>query len=385
MDRSEYSPYAPIRMRTHPYWQVARGLARDGNVTADGRIDVGLYDFVDAVLIHPMIQSLAGAASSGEINGVDGAVGGIAAKVLVQKNWVPLIGQFEACGRQIFDLHDHLADMLLHTDVKDVTLENLHVPYAAFYVRLGIQETVRLPFGQDQFEYVDGAFVALAPWDEHGNLRMKVGFSTVHADGRGVGYPGPFFDLLPDELRLPVPDAIDAALRRRLLEQSEAPGDDPFTTALKSHLRAEIEDSAELMHHCAALLFNALFYLESIEHHLPEPSPGRDTPPKQVALWLGQPSRRHKLKSSLTADGYAVVRLVGGELDSPSSGAGQTGLSRRVHWRRGHWRMQPHGPQKSLRRRQWIKPILVGGATDAGPDASYGHIYVLPDASNSLQ
>ncbi len=33
----------------------------------------------------------------------------------------------------------------------------------------------------------------------------------------------------------------------------------------------------------------------------------------------------------------------------------------RLHWRRGHWRSQPHGLQSSLRRLVWIEPVLVGG------------------------
>ena len=41
----------------------------------------------------------------------------------------------------------------------------------------------------------------------------------------------------------------------------------------------------------------------------------------------------------------------GGDADGP----------RRPHWRRGHWKMQPHGPHRSLRRRLFIKPVLVNG------------------------
>jgi len=34
--------------------------------------------------------------------------------------------------------------------------------------------------------------------------------------------------------------------------------------------------------------------------------------------------------------------------------------SPRVHWRRGHVRSQPHGPNRSLRKSIWIEPVLVG-------------------------
>jgi hypothetical protein len=41
---------------------------------------------------------------------------------------------------------------------------------------------------------------------------------------------------------------------------------------------------------------------------------------------------------------------------------GGTHASPYLHWRRGHWRHQAHGPGRSLRRDILIDPILVGGA-----------------------
>lgn len=36
-----------------------------------------------------------------------------------------------------------------------------------------------------------------------------------------------------------------------------------------------------------------------------------------------------------------------------------TGRETRPHWRRGHWRMQPHGPKHSLRKAKLIMPMLI--------------------------
>jgi hypothetical protein len=44
----------------------------------------------------------------------------------------------------------------------------------------------------------------------------------------------------------------------------------------------------------------------------------------------------------------------------PSAGAG-THTSPRLHWRRGHFRNQAHGPQYTERRIIWIEPMLIGG------------------------
>ena len=44
--------------------------------------------------------------------------------------------------------------------------------------------------------------------------------------------------------------------------------------------------------------------------------------------------------------------------------------TRRPHWRRGHWKMQPHGPALALRKRIFIKPVLVNGHMLCGEDAA---------------
>ena len=383
-DRSR-SPYAPIRLQESPAWHFARSALADGMMIADGRISSEFYPQLRGSLIDPMLDQIGAGVRSGQIPNDGNVIGPLVAKIQSYAQWVPLIAQYEGSGRQIFDLHDKLTELLLHTDLNETTLANLHTPYPAFFVRFGRQDQVRLRFEANTFEYVDGAFVAYAPWDEAGSLRLKIGFTMVHLDGQQVGYPGPFFDILPNELAMPVNEGIAAALHRRLGDAGDDPNDDNNARGLKSHLRAEIEDSAELMRHCASLLINALFYLESIEHHLPEPTPGRDTPPDLVAMWMSKPLKRYKFQSKLRAEGYAVVRLVGAEIETPTQkDGGDAGHSVRVHWRRGHWRMQPYGPQRESRRRIWIKPILVGG--DALVKTTYGHIYVPPGAtSNRVQ
>jgi hypothetical protein len=44
---------------------------------------------------------------------------------------------------------------------------------------------------------------------------------------------------------------------------------------------------------------------------------------------------------------------------------GSGGWNVRMHWRRGHLRIQPHGPNNSLRKTIWIEPMLIGAETQA--------------------
>ena len=59
--------------------------------------------------------------------------------------------------------------------------------------------------------------------------------------------------------------------------------------------------------------------------------------------------------------------------DDPDPG-GDDG-PRRPHWRRGHWKMQPYGPQRSLRRRLFIKPVLVNRHLLPGDTGAFETVY----------
>lgn len=126
------------------------------------------------------------------------------------------------------------------------------------------------------------------------------------------------------------------------------------------------------MRQSITLIVNALYYLESVGTDRTA-RPGRDTPPAVDAEWAkATPAKRRKLRSNLTRDGYAVVYLMGREL--AGAGGPRTGSEMRAHWRRGHWRNQPHGPGRSEVKRIWLKPTLVGAA-EAPPDMP-GRIYM---------
>lgn len=370
----ELSAYAPIRLRGRSYYRYARQAAQFGAITAEGMITTDLHDQIYQDLIAPQMALTAQAVRE---EGVDGVIAGqTITKQLSYSDWVPLLGQYEASGKQIFDLHDSLTELLRQTDVGECTLEDLHMPYACVYLQFGKLLDVKHAFDSEAgtFEYMDGVFVALSPWSEAGS-RIKMGFSTVHEDGTGVMYPGLFFDLLPDERKLPVLQGIEAALDRRQREHQASEDSHHNYQAVMAHARDADDEAADTLCRAASLVVNALFYIESLRENLPHPTPGRDTPPTMSAKWAAaNPRQQLKQRSALSADGYTVVRLVGTEVAGQASGA-PTGTSRKVHWRRGHWRQQPYGEHMALRRRTWIKPVLVGGSE--APAELPGHRYVL--------
>ncbi len=360
-----YSPYAPVRLRDEYWWHFARGAAQEGMLRIDGRVRADFHQQLEERLLDPITQTTLGPLSGANVPpDLVTARFQLVAKLYEIRHWAPLVAQYELNGRQIFDFNDTLVEMLAHTDHGECTLADWHPPFDAFFVRFGKQDEFKLQFGDD-FEYLDGAFVAVTPWDETpGSRRIKFGFTTVLRDGRGVTLPGHFLDLAPDEQNMPIDQAVSVALARRIAGLSEGPvpeSDEPTNDPVEFLRRSRvgtIEEAAEIMRQGATLLVNALFYLESVG--APQATqPGRDTPLARVAAWMNAPpTRHHKMRSQLTSDGYAVVYLMGQELMRGASPARDTG-SKRAHWRRGHWRMQRHGPQLSLRKRLWMKPVMV--------------------------
>lgn len=365
------SPYAPVRYSETFWWRFARSASQQGAITSTGLTAHVLSDQIMQSLVQPM-------ATKAAVEFKDQPNGSVItmqvlAKLLELRHWVPLAGQFELCGRQIFDLTDDLVEMLAVTDIGDCTLEGWHAPYDAFFVRFGPQSGIKLPFG-DGFEYLDGAFVAVTPWSESpGDRRIKFGFTTVHQDGSGVDMPGYFFDLNPAEQAMQIMDGISASIERRVAAMRN-PGEEP--DSFDACRRGMLEEGKDLMKQAILLLVNALFYIESTSGKKGDSAvePGRDTPVEKVVEWARtQPSKRANLQSRITADGYVLVHLLGKELQSNEGG--RASGTRRSHWRRGHWRQQRVGPQRSQIERRWIKPTMVNA--DQEPDEIPGHLYVV--------
>ena len=371
IESDSFSAYAPIRQRGMMWWRYAQAAAKEGHISSEGLISSALPSMIEQNVALPYVANFHQVVKGQE--NADYQVMVHIGKMMMLRDWIPLAGQYELCGRQIFDLHDALVEMLGKTDLGDCTLEDWNAPYDAFYVRFGKQELMKLPFDGDEFEYLDGAYVARTPYAEGGH-RLKLGFTTVKASGKGVGLPGYFIDLFPGEQKMVVADAIEAALSRKLAEYDAEDAQDPEAVAINSHRRQEARDSADLLRAGAALLVNAMFYLEGLGADAPQLGPGRDTPPNRVARWFQlDATKRRKEKSALNADGYAVVRLVGSEVVSGE--ARSAGGSPKTHWRRGHWRFQRHGEGLGERKRIWIKPVLVGAGNHDGSELP-GHVYV---------
>jgi hypothetical protein len=89
-----------------------------------------------------------------------------------------------------------------------------------------------------------------------------------------------------------------------------------------------------------------------------------------------KPNKKPSVERELNSQGYIPVKWVGRKTSKLQTQAEKTTTSQRLaHWRRGHWKMQPHGPQKTLRRLIWLKPTLVSGIGE--PATAPGKIHIV--------
>lgn len=390
------SPYAPIRLRETTWWQGARSIAQRNGVLLDGRIRQGVPELIQNKFIKPNLENFE-KNFRGHVHFVQMWLELLVSLSLLHQ-WIPLIAQYEVCGRQIFDLADAAVLAFTHTDVKDATLEDLELPYEAFFIRIGPQLDIS---GQvdviedksagggyhEQHLYIDGVFVARTA-SKDGAGRLTFGLTNVLDNGEDTYQPGLFLDLTAEEQKLPCLQAVEASIARRaarLLEVSERKSvelelNSDFATMIRTKHQIAIAETAEYFRKVLPLVLNCIMYVESVGRNQAV-SPGRDVPPDRVVEWMhASPQRRQKLRSALTRDGYTTVRLIGTEYEKLlSHGSGDMIAA---HWRRGHVRMQPYGPGRTLKKRIRIDPIFVN-ARGTSLDEPPGHRYVT--TSNSKQ
>lgn len=301
------SAYAPTRLRSAPWWQIACTAAKNGSVIEDGRFVEGFAELIDTKVVNPYIDAFM-AQRRGD-PALSGLMGVYYPKIEGLLNWVPLVSQFQLSGKQIFDFGRDLAAEFVSTSLGERKLAGIKLPYRAFYMRFGKQEHAKLPYTGD-YEYLDGVFVATTPVAT--GTRYKFGFATVLKDGEGLEVPGYFVDILPDEAQLPVDEAIRRALERRLKFWSRQVHDSEGEKFLNDARIAAAEEGYALLRDGATLIFNALFALESFDPKNSTPEPGSDTPSKDVERWRQAPSnKKSEVSAYLATYGYPLVWKIG--------------------------------------------------------------------------
>jgi hypothetical protein len=371
------SSYGCGRWEASPYSLLARDAGNAGCLDADGTIRPQAYDAATRTR-----DTYFGAIAAQHGGNVDSIFAALAVALYWQ---VILHAVFISAGRQVFQFSLGILADFRRTDLSDTHVGQLTLPYTAGFLHFGLQHDILISdTTRFSAEYVDGAYF-------HRGIdgALTIQLTLSRCDGGWSKLPGPFFRLENLELKLPAHEAIDLTLNRFFQERplsADHTEQSKQLIAIEHGFTEWANTSSPTIHASLSLVLNALFYLEAYGADT-EPSPSADAPLEltqkfERAVKSGKFKPVREARRALLTQGYTLVRLCGTAIASPRSpDEVDSALNTfRAHWRRGHWRMQPCGPELSSLKRIWIRPVLVS-KENATP--IMGHEYAVSSSNLS--
>ncbi|HEY3931550.1 MAG TPA: hypothetical protein VGM58_04190 [Verrucomicrobiae bacterium] len=271
-------------------------------------------------------------------------------------------------GKNIFLFSDDLVNAFLKTDVEDIPVSLLKPPFDAFYFKFGQHTQIQTVPNKDRF--LDGAYI----FARLGGLVIEY---TQCSDDGSIGSLGLGFFLDLSNAKT-IGEALERGIKTKAedihehTKEAAGFGDGyKFMQDTEAQRRAIFEHGLPIYKEVTKLIANGLAYVlyerDSIKND-----------------WLGAPEslvskleksstakEKHRNESKLLSLGFSKVYLCSPVLEK-EDGHLPTGRELRPHWRRGHWRRQPCGPNLSLIRLVWVRPTIV--RRDKG-EPEQGHIY----------
>lgn len=313
------------------------------------------------------------------------------------------VASYVRAGKQIYDFPSVLTEMFRNTDIDDIALEHVRLPYPAIYLHFGLQET--MPMGDGWF--AEGMYfteVRDASGGRHCNITLACGngsFDRFMEFDRTLE-PGYSVPLGPERQSMSLAEAIELHLSEKInhLKSDIANADKweaevrqqiseglapPHAVSVKSRNSQQELDRLLPRHEsflkALRLAINGLIYLNAYPEDVETKWPSNTSPSKLRELARAKDKKaRTRVMSELEKAGFTPVHICGQRVQEQieaQKAAFQEADKRTVsmHWVRGHWRRQAHGPGKSLRKIIWRMPLLRGTRLSAD-DEPPGHIYL---------
>lgn len=295
-------------------------------------------------------------------------------------------------GSAIYDIPAALLERFKQTDVDDVPLSQLKLPYPALYVYFGPQADLAWYEGWP----VEGAYIV----ETGGLLQVCLTCSPpdVQAYHRSTQAYEPKFNFAfsAEKMRLNAGLAIDELVAARAKElRDEMSGNTDFARSMaelnaaglgavnKQATNAAREMALLPRKHAALsgalkLIVNSLSYLTAYPEDSEEQWSEGAPPALLQRLSSDRLKVRRKAHSELLQHGHTLVRLAGKRFRANTvPGSIQLeGEAAKATWVRGHWVNQAYGPKWMLRRLRWKMPFVRG--TDKGQPAT-SHIYLMDE------
>lgn len=306
-------------------------------------------------------------------------------------------------GRNIFSINPFMVDLLKKTEVGNIRLRDIKLPYNSVYFHFEPIADIIFPLEslehKHNIEYalqdlekhylLDGAFVTmendhtlditLTFIDLKDQFKEKVGITTDYRFP-AVQYTLDFsmwqsesgfshsLDTTFDKATVCFADIWDAEGDPGELTYGELRA---LTKQKEKCYQSEWEEYV-LMDKALRLIVNCICYLNSVDQDIEIGATQRDADDilKQLSK-IKKTQLVNKLKQKLSRFPYSKIHFCGNKLQEQFKLTNDT-TEVDPHWRRGHWRNQPFGASLSQTKLIWIRPTIV--RKDKGlPEV--GHIY----------
>ncbi|MFN3994859.1 MAG: hypothetical protein ACK4IU_18355 [Tabrizicola flagellatus] len=275
------------------------------------------------------------------------------------------VGLFKAYGSQSFVLSESVVAELLRTDLADIQIGDIRVPFPAFYcafsrpVMLSGRELEGVYFRHQDETSLSMTLCAVEDRDGAPDWAIEPTFSVTLDPTSGFTLA----ECLDHEIARVRQDG--AKLRSELEDGIDATAVDEVNLAVmpstsQERLADELNAARGFVGEAIALALNCLCLLTALPEKMVTPSVVWPRP------FQPRPGTAHK-----TERGALPVRFVDfGRGEGSGEGTGG-GSSPRAHWRRSHWRRQPYGPVRDRAYRpKWIRGTIVNPGHGPAAEAS---------------
>ena len=291
-----------------------------------------------------------------------------------ETNLFTAYGRFVQAGKQIFNFHRVLTEMLTNTDVDEIPLNSIILPYSSQYLYFGVQHQLEIAPNW----YIDGAYVESR--GELGDIRFVITAVPKESDHSKFWYVIPeehySQDFIEKYRSLNLGEAMELVQSEKMLSlerkaNESAKGlsiNNPYyisdITEKMNLERKKIDNRCYPVYvETLKLIVNALCYINAYQEDVKKT--WDKEPPENIMNLMqnGSEKEQKKAKAKAKSLGYRQIYLCGTAVQKSNSNIVEISDSDKhkiTHWRRGHWRNQRYGEKRMLSKLLWIKPMIIG-------------------------
>jgi len=280
-------------------------------------------------------------------------------------------------GRNIFHFSENITELLKETDVLNIDISLIKLPYPNFYIDIS---SAKIPFEKNGSEFIEGVYIRD---DNSGGEDFE---RALNIDFVGKEYIDKYWEIntnlcwdmdrgfhsyllfldKKDDL-ITIQDAIDFDKKGFVGNPTFDDRDDDTKIDLYLIHKQFVDRTINF-------IINCLLYLTTKEVDIKE-NYAIDLPIHLVDKLVKAKTKRKKevVKSEIENNGFTKIKFVGYQIKRKNKFIGNSSEVS-PHWRRGHWRNQKYGENLIEKKLIWIMPTIVNKAKGK---PQKGHIYEI--------